>query len=110
PHHPRLPVALGHRLVLVFPRVRHPEPEDPPFLAETLPAQQLLLEADRPRPPLPYRRQTGSPQGQPAARTSCAGHRGPGRTDRGFHGMVPAGNTDRTDLAVPAAAASNRFG
>ncbi len=60
-HHPRLPVALGHRLVLVLPRLRHPEPQDPPLLAETLPTQQLLLETHRPRPEVRHRRPPRSP-------------------------------------------------
>ena len=42
----RLPVALGHRLVLVLARVRRAEPADPPVLAEALAAQRRLLEAD----------------------------------------------------------------
>ena len=54
--HPRLPVALGHRLVLVLAGVRRAEPDDPPVLAAALPAQQLLLEAGRLRPALRHRR------------------------------------------------------
>ena len=47
--HPRLPVALGHRLVLVLAGVRRAEPDDlRRLLAAALPAQQLLLEAGRP--------------------------------------------------------------
>ena len=66
-HHPRLPVALGHRLVLVLAGVRRAEPADPPVLAAALPAQQLLLEADRLRPAVQHRR--------PASRSATAGRR-----------------------------------
>ncbi len=34
PHHPRLPLALGHRLVLVLARIRHAEAGDPQVVAE----------------------------------------------------------------------------
>ena len=40
----RLPLALGHRLVLVLAGVRRAEPADPPGLAQALPAQRRLLE------------------------------------------------------------------
>src|SRR5699024_6505552 len=43
---PRLPVALGHRLVLVLAGLRYAESAHPPLLAEALAAVELLLEAD----------------------------------------------------------------
>ena len=53
---PRLPVALGHRLVLVLTRVRRAEPAAAALVAAALPAQQLLLEAGGRRPALRHRR------------------------------------------------------
>ena len=43
PHRPRLPLALGHRLVLVLAGVRGAEPAGPPAVAQALPAQRRLL-------------------------------------------------------------------
>ena len=40
PHHPRLPVAVGHRLVLVLGGVRRAASAHPSDLAATVPAQQ----------------------------------------------------------------------
>ena len=69
--HPRLPVALGHRLVLVLAGVRRAEPDDPAVLAAALPAQQLLLEADRLRPALRHRRPHREAQ-RPAAAANAS--------------------------------------
>ena len=70
--HPRLPVALGHRLVLVLAGVRRAEPDDPAVLAAAAPAQQLLLEADRLRPAVRHRRPHREAQRQAAAASaSC---------------------------------------
>ena len=84
--HPRLPVALGHRLVLVLPGVRCPEPRGARGLAQALAAQQRLLEADRPRPALRRRRPARGPQGPATARAGGAGRRDPA----GAHCRVPA--------------------
>ena len=46
----RLSVALGHRLVLVFPGLRRAATAGPPVVAETTAAQFLLLEVGGPRP------------------------------------------------------------
>ena len=109
--HPRLPVALGHRLVLVLAGVRRAEPEDPAVLAAALPAQQLLLEADRLRPALRHRR--------PASRSATAARRANGscRTSRcrssgraEFLDWFLDERADRADLAVPVAAARRRGG
>ena len=103
--HPRLPVALGHRLVLVLAGVRRAEPDAAPVLAAALPAQQLLLEADRLRPAVQHRRPHRSAQRPAAAanassRTSRCRSNGP----REFLSLVPGQRPDRADLAVPAAA------
>ncbi len=79
--HSRLPVAVGHRLVLVLAGVRRAEPADPPVLAAALPAQQLLLEADRLRPAVRHRRPDREAQRPPAARARRAGRRGADRAD-----------------------------
>ena len=46
-HRPRLPVALGHRLVLVQPRLRRPEPPRTTAGAAPVPALRHVLEARR---------------------------------------------------------------
>ena len=50
--HRGLHLALGHRLVLVLPRVRCAESARPSGMAQALPALGLLLEVDRPQPAL----------------------------------------------------------
>ncbi len=47
PHHPRLPVALGHRLVLVLAPVRRAAAADPQALAAPLPPLRRLPHAGR---------------------------------------------------------------
>ena len=54
--HPRLSVALGHRLVLVLTGFRRATTAGAPALAETTAAQLLLLEAGRAGPPVRHRR------------------------------------------------------
>jgi FAD/FMN-containing dehydrogenase len=65
-------VALGHRLVLVQPRVRRAEPPHPPLVAEALASQQRLLEARGPRPAVRHRRPPRAAQGSPPALQECA--------------------------------------
>ena len=60
PHRPRLPVALGHRLVLVLPGVRGAEPAGAPAVAAALPAQRRLLAAGPLREPAPAGRRGGT--------------------------------------------------
>ena len=52
PHHPRLPVALGHRLVLVLATLRGTETPGQEDVAASLPALGRLPQAGRPGPPL----------------------------------------------------------
>ena len=52
----RLPLALGHRLVLVLGRVRAAEPAGPPAVAAPLAAQRRLPPDRRPGEPLRRRR------------------------------------------------------
>ena len=77
--HPRLPVAVGHRLVLVLPGLRRAAAVGPPALAETAAAQFVLLEAGRPGPPVRHRRPHRTAAPPAAAGAGGAGHRGPGR-------------------------------
>ena len=93
----------GHRLVLVLTSFRCTEPEDPALLVQAVPAQQLLLEADRPRPQVRHRRSPRKAQGQAPARTRRPGRRGTHRTNRGLRLVVPRGNPDRTTVVVPVA-------
>ena len=80
PDRARLPVAVGHRLVLVLAGVRRAEPADPPALAEALAAQRRLLEDRPPREPLPRR---GAARATPARHAATgagrAGRRDPAR-------------------------------
>ena len=104
----RLPLALGHRLVLVLPRLRRPDPGGPPALAP-----KRWLRSDvywrivRLRAPLP-RRGAGSTGGVAARRasascrtsrsrstvrpTSCAGSCARCRSSRS--GCAPSGSAD----------------
>ena len=107
-HHPRLPVAVGHRLVLVLEGVRRAGPADPPVLAAALPAQQLLLEADRLRPAVQHRRPHREAQRPPAAERVVQDIEVPIERSRRVPRLVPGQRADRTDLAVPAAATGRR--
>ncbi len=70
-----------------------------------LAAQQRLLEARRPRPPLRRRRPARGAPGPAAARAGGPGRRGPAGRDRRVPRLVPARGAHRAGLAVPAAAA-----
>ena len=52
PHHPRLPVALGHRLVLVLTALRGTETPGQEDVAASVPTLGRVQKAGRPRPPL----------------------------------------------------------
>ena len=106
--HPRLLLALGHRLVLVLARVRRAEPAAAALVAAPLPAQQRLLEARRPGPALRHRRpdrdaQRPSPCASGWSRTSRCRSNGPR-----VLGMVPGQRADHADLVVPVAASRSR--
>ena len=106
PDRARLPVALGHRLVLVLAGVRRAEPADPPGLAEALAAQRRLLEDDRAREPLPRRGAArAAARGCRRASGSCRTSRSRSTRTADFLRLVPARGADRAGLAVPAPAA-----
>src|SRR6185437_16427795 len=102
PDRPGLPVALGHRLVLVLAGVRRAEPAGAAAVAQALPAQRRLLAPDPLREPAPLGRQVERASGTPRARAGGAGRRDPDRAYRGLPALVPARGPDRADLAVPA--------
>ena len=103
-HRARLPVALGHRLVLVLPGVRRAEPAGPPALAEALAAQRRLLGLVG----FENRHHVGGDVGRaartPGPRAGGPGRRDPARAHRRVPRLVPARGADRAGLAVPAAA------
>ena len=82
--HTGLPLALGHRLVLVFPGFRRPETVRPPAVAAAIPAQQLLLEAGGTGPAIRDRRPDREAQRPAATRAGRPGHRGADRADGEF--------------------------
>ena len=92
--HLRLPVALGHRLVLVLPCLRRPAPDRAPVLAAAVQALRRLPQAGRARPPLRHRRPARPPGRAPRARAGDAGHRGAGRAARGVPRLVRRGGRD----------------
>ncbi len=104
PHDPRLPVALGHRLVLVLEVVRSPAPANPQAVAEALPAQRRLLEDHRLRAPPRDHRPDQPPTRPSRPRGRDPGHRGPDRPRGGVPRRIPARGRDRPGLDVPAAA------
>ena len=106
--HPRLSVAMGHRLVLVLRRVRGAASARPSILAAALPAQQRLLEAHAAGTSVRHRRPAREAPRAPAARTRDPGRRGADRAVRRIPRLVPGERADRADLAVPAAAARRR--
>ena len=107
-HDPRLPVAMGHRLVLVLRGVRGAASAHPAILAAAVPAQQRVLEAHAARTAVRHRRSPREAPRPPAARTRDPGRRDPDRAVRRVPGLVPGERADRADLAVPAAAARRR--
>ena len=102
--HLRLPVALGHRLVLVLGRVRCAEPAAAPGLAAQVPPVRRLLPDGRLGPPLPHRRPARQAGRPPAARAGHPGRRDPGRQAAGVPRLVRRRDRDAAGLAVPAAA------
>ena len=107
--HPRLPVALGHRLVLVLAGIRRAEPDASGgsgrggYRRSSFYWKLIAL-----RPAVRHRRPHREAQRPAAAGARGAGHRGADRAHRRVPRLVPGQRADRTDLAVPAAAARRR--
>ena len=72
--HARLPLALGHRLVLVLAGLRRPAPRRPPAVATAPASLRRLLAAGRTGSALRHRRPA-----RPARRPAAGRARGPGR-------------------------------
>ncbi len=79
----RLPVAVGHRLVLVLQGFRRATAVGAAAVAEAAAPQFVLLEAGGAGPPVRHRRPAGSAAPPAAAGAGGPGHRGPGGPDRG---------------------------
>ena len=71
PDRPRLPLALGHRLVLVLAGVRRAEPAHPAAVAPALPAQRRLLADDPVREPHHVAARWDQRRGRPRASGWC---------------------------------------
>ena len=86
-HHPRLPVALGHRLVLVQPGLRRAAPPRAPALAASAAAAARLLEA--------HRASTTASPSPTGSRRARAGRRASGwcRTSRCPRAAPPSSST-----------------
>ena len=105
PHRPRLPLAVGHRLVLVLAGLRGAAAGRPPALAQEQAAQRRLLEDRRLREPSPRHGSTRRPPWQTASRARRAGRRDPAGPYRRVPRLVPPRGAHRTGLAVPDPAA-----
>ena len=77
-HRARLPVALGHRLVLVLAGLRRPAPRRAPAVAAAAAPLRRLLAARRAGPPLRHRRPARPPGRAAAGGAGRAGRRGAG--------------------------------
>ena len=100
-HDARLPVALGHRLVLVLARLRCPAPCGPTPLAAAVAPVGRLHAAARARPALRHRRPARPAGGSPAARARRPGRRGPGRATGRVPRLVRRRGRDAAGLALP---------
>ena len=106
PHHPRLPVALGHRLVLVLPAVRGTEPDDPQALAAPLPEVRRVPLAGRLRPAARHLRpDPAKRRGEPPREDVHPGRRDPRRPRRRVPPVLRLRRRHEPGLAVPAPAA-----
>ncbi len=83
PDHPRLPVALGHRLVLVLARVRRAAPAGPGAVAAPVPALGRVPQARRARSAAPPHPRGERPPRRPGQGGGHPGRGDPGRPRRG---------------------------
>ena len=105
PHDPRLPVALGHRLVLVRGCPRCAEPRDPPGLAASVPPLGHLPQDDRLRPQVRPVLGAERPPRPAITRVRGPGRGHPGRARRGVPALVRPARRHEPGLDLPDAAA-----
>ena len=108
PHDARLPLALGHRLVLVLAGLRRPAPRRTPALAPPPAPLRRLRSTRRPGPAPRDRGPTRPPRGPAAGGARGAGRRGPGGPASGVPLLVRRRGRHAPGVAVPAAAAPDR--
>ncbi|CAA9507695.1 MAG: FAD/FMN-containing dehydrogenases, partial [uncultured Solirubrobacterales bacterium] len=105
PQRARLPVALGHGLVLVLAGVRRAEPARAAAGAQAAPALEHLLEARRPREALRRVQPGPAPARTPRAGARRPGHRGSDRPRRRVLRLLRTRDRDLAVLGLPAARA-----
>ena len=105
PHHPRLPVALGHRLVLVLTAIRSTETAGQEAVAAPLPALGRVQEAGRPGPPLRPDRRADAEAAPPVPGGGDPGRGDPSRTRCRVPAVFCGKCGDESGMDVPAAAA-----
>ena len=98
----RLPLALGHRLVLVLGGVRRAEPPPAQDVAAQVPPLRRLLPHRRMGPPLPRRRPPRQACRAATARTGHPGRRDPGRQAAAVPRLVRRRDRHAAGVAVPA--------
>ena len=86
---PRLPLAVGHRLVLVLPGVRRPAARGAPTVAAEQAAQRRLLEDRGLREPAPRHGPARRPAGPASSGARRPGRRDPSQPDRRVPRLVP---------------------
>ena len=100
---PRLPLALGHRLVLVFGGVRVAQPQGATLVAASVASQRRLPPAGRARDPLRIQVTARPPARVARARACHPGHRGAGRAAGGVRELVRHRDRDASRVVVPVA-------
>src|SRR5690606_19834256 len=100
-----LPVAVGHRLVLVLAGVRGAASDGTAAVAPPVAPLRRVPPVGGARPPPPALRPVVSATGTTGAGGRDPGRGAAGRPDRRLPGVLPRGDRHQPDLAVPAAAA-----
>src|SRR5205814_2297552 len=104
PHGARLPVAVGHRLVLVLGCVRAAGAVDTPAVAAPVPTLGRVPAPGRPRPPVPAQCVGGAPA-RPPRGGGDPGRRGTRGTDARVPRPLPPRDRHHARVAVSGAAA-----
>ena len=110
PHHPRLPLALGHRLVLVLARDVRAEAVGAPARAQAAAALRHVLEGGGLRAAARLEGRARPPARQARAGAGRAGRRGADRSAAGVPRLLPPRGRHRAGLGLPAASARRRAG